>query len=494
MTNRPAQYLCVHSHFARPPRGNPLTGDIGIEPDAAPYANWNERATVHSYRPNAQIGNFDAISFDIGEPLMFWLRDNAPETYQRIVQADRAHLERFKVGNAMGSPFYDVILPLRKRRDKHTLLYWGRAAFAYHYGHLPQGLWLPECAIDPETLHIAESMGYRYTIIAQGQAASFIEGGGPFRVDLGNGREFFVFVRNDDLSNDLSFNIGAVGGAGHWARNKLAGRRGHRGMFTLLATDGETFGTHYLGEEQFLHWLLIHEAQAVGFRIATLGVVLRESNAQPPIEIKPYSSWSCFHGVSRWSTGCPCTPGYSGWKSMLLRAFDNLSDNLDELYIDAVRSVGVDPWGLRDDYIRVWLGEVSGPAFLAEFAPGLSSGAERRTLAMLQVQMVAMRSYLANTFMHADLDAPEPRYAIANMAYALHLLEETYGREISDPLVAQFKNDLFLASSGITEIKGSQIYDQLYEELFVPKPPPEEVEAPSEEESVTAGEDTRTAE
>ena len=35
--------LVVYGHFSQPPRGNPLTYEIGEEADAAPYKNWNER-------------------------------------------------------------------------------------------------------------------------------------------------------------------------------------------------------------------------------------------------------------------------------------------------------------------------------------------------------------------------------------------------------------------------------------------------------------------
>ena len=83
------RYLAIHAHFDQPPRGNPATGQIGTESSAGEFRNWNERATAESYRPNADMGNFERISFDIGQPLMSWLKRRAPETFDRIVRAER---------------------------------------------------------------------------------------------------------------------------------------------------------------------------------------------------------------------------------------------------------------------------------------------------------------------------------------------------------------------------------------------------------------------
>ena len=51
-------YLCLHGHFYQPPREDPFTGIIPIEPEAIPYANFDEKITAECYRPNAEAGNF----------------------------------------------------------------------------------------------------------------------------------------------------------------------------------------------------------------------------------------------------------------------------------------------------------------------------------------------------------------------------------------------------------------------------------------------------
>src|SRR5512146_2777057 len=93
--NEGLAYLCLHGHFYQPPREDPFTGMIPREPGATPYANYNEKITVECYRPNAEEGNFEAISYDLGPTLATWLENTNPDVYQRIIQADQRHRQRY---------------------------------------------------------------------------------------------------------------------------------------------------------------------------------------------------------------------------------------------------------------------------------------------------------------------------------------------------------------------------------------------------------------
>ena len=99
-------YLCLHGHFYHPPRDDPFTGHIPVEPAATPFANFNEKITTECYRPNTEAGNFDAINFDLGPTLAAWLEDAHEDVYQSIIEADRKHLARYGVGNAMAQAFH----------------------------------------------------------------------------------------------------------------------------------------------------------------------------------------------------------------------------------------------------------------------------------------------------------------------------------------------------------------------------------------------------
>ena len=83
----PSEYLSAYAHKSplQPPREDPFTGKIYPEAGAEPYNNWNERIHAECYRPNAELGNFRRISFDIGPTLFPWLVTHDPATYRSII-------------------------------------------------------------------------------------------------------------------------------------------------------------------------------------------------------------------------------------------------------------------------------------------------------------------------------------------------------------------------------------------------------------------------
>src|SRR5579885_657565 len=164
-------YLCLHGHFYQPPRENPFTGALPLEPEATPFANFNEKITSECYRPNAEAGNFDVISFDLGPTLAAWLEQAHPDVYRRIIEADQRHRERYGVGNALAQAYNHTILPLATSRDKRTQIVWGLRDFEHRYGHKPRGMWLAETAVDMECLDLLAQYGIAYTILAPWQAA-----------------------------------------------------------------------------------------------------------------------------------------------------------------------------------------------------------------------------------------------------------------------------------------------------------------------------------
>jgi len=447
--------LCFHGHFYQPPRGNPFDdGDIPVEEGAEPYRNFNEKITAECYTPNAALGNFGLMSFNLGATLARWLEIHAPDTYTQIIEADRGYFAQHGVGNALAQPAHHTILPLCRRRDKDVQVRWGLMSFEHRFGHQAEGLWLPEMAVDLETLQVLHDAGVKYTILSQGQLKDANQGAGPYWVKLPSGDRMAVYARDDWHSNQLAFNVSTHGGAGRWARNVLAPLRKTFPRFLLLATDGETFGHHHRGEEHFLHWLLAYEATAAGFEVTTLGRDLREHAPEVELEVKEHTAWSCWHGLNRWSSGCDCTSGDPRWKPALRRAFDNLSANLDEAFIDFTRPFTSNPWQLREDYFRVRLGQITESEYLRDVGlNGLKAEQARGLLRLLLAQFHRQRMYVSCTFYFEDLDRPEPRYGIANALRAILLTTEATGREF----VEGFRQDLKPAVSNKNGLTGAQI-------------------------------------
>src|SRR5256886_13922871 len=89
------RYICIHGPFYHPPRENPWLETVEVQDSAAPYHDWNERITAECYAPNTAarrggqtnripdaVNNFEKISFNVGPPLIGWLRPPAPHIYR----------------------------------------------------------------------------------------------------------------------------------------------------------------------------------------------------------------------------------------------------------------------------------------------------------------------------------------------------------------------------------------------------------------------------
>ena len=77
----PSRSVVIHGHFYQPPRENPWLEAIEPQPSAHPYRDWNERITAECYRPNAELGTFEQLSFNVGPTLLSWLESHHRDTY-----------------------------------------------------------------------------------------------------------------------------------------------------------------------------------------------------------------------------------------------------------------------------------------------------------------------------------------------------------------------------------------------------------------------------
>ncbi|MFN2272643.1 MAG: DUF3536 domain-containing protein [Anaerolineae bacterium] len=459
-------YLCIHGHFYQPSRINPFTGETPPEPDAAPYTNWNERITAECYAPNAQPrpdgtgSNFEHISFNLGGTLAHWLDEHAHDTYERIVAAERSYWKTHGTGNGLAQPVHHTILPLARRRDKYCQIRWGIASFEHRFGHRPDGMWIPEMAVDYETLEVMQEEGILFTILSGEQVRGDLgAGAGPYRALLPNGEEIAVFLRDAELSNSLSFNMPQPAHMEEWLREQMDWRC-RLGGFQIIATDGETFGHHHPHGVEVLSYIL-KAGETHGYKITTLGSYLQDHPPQIDIEILENTAWSCSHRLNRWIVGCDCTPGDSRWKAALRRALDNLACELDWIYVQEAQNLGANPWPLRDGYIAVILEQMDEQAFLKEHDLGhLKSEEAQRLLWLLKAQFHRQRMYTSCTFFFADFDRIEPRYAIANSIQAMALTHYATGNDLSHG----FRRDLKIVVSENTGQSGAEVLDHILEQ------------------------------
>ena len=450
--------LCVHAHFGLLPRNVSLS-DTQPDPMDEVLGSLNEKLAATCYAPNSALRNFERLSYDFGGALTQWLEENTPETGAQIVAAYQAYQAKWGVGNAMAQPLHHPVLPLASERDRRLQVRWGIWAFRNRFGHNPEGMWLPEMAVDFPTLQTLHDIGLKFIILSQAQVSGATDGAGPYWVVLPSGDRLAAYVRDDWQSNQVAFNIRSLGGAGRWCRETLATLRRDYGRLFLLALDGETFGYYYPGEEHFLHWLLYYEAEAIGYEVTTLARDLREHLPAKSLDIVENTAWNCAHGLARWTTGCACTAGDSRWKAALRRAMDHLAANLDELYLDYARDLGVaDPWKMREEFLELRTGRQTREQWLAQY--GLEHDRQSAGLAaLLLANFYSQRTFVSYAYFYEDLDRLEPYYAITNATRAIRLVHRVTG----DDLGPKLREDLAAAVSGKSGKTGAQMYDEVLE-------------------------------
>src|SRR3712207_262987 len=197
--------ICIHGHFYQPPREDPIKGAIPDEYGATPYRNWNERIHAECYRPNAELGNFARLSFNVGPTLFGWMASHDAQTYQRIIEQDREAVSRFGVGNAMAQAYNHAIMPLASTLDKVTQVRWGIADLEHRFRQKAQGMVVAETAGDSETHRNVADDGIEFTILGPLQGAPDYPGPtGPVRRPLPNGKSIAAFFYNRDRSGRVS--------------------------------------------------------------------------------------------------------------------------------------------------------------------------------------------------------------------------------------------------------------------------------------------------
>lgn len=457
------QYLCIYGHFYQPPREDPFTGQIPQEPGAAPYNNFNEKIASECYLPNATFGNFGRISFDLGPTLASWLEKQQSETLRHIISADRERAARGG-GAALAQAYNHSILPLATSRDKLTQIRWGLADFRQRFGRDPRGMWLPETAADLETLAALRACGVTYTVLAPWQAEGPIDPTEPYFVRLPNGERMTVFFYNAPLSAGVSFDPEVTSNADHFAATYLPaqvnGDKRARGedQITIIASDGELYGHHKAWRDHFLHRLTETSAAAAGFQVVTLDEYLRTHQPTREVTLRAPSSWSCGHGVARWSDGCSCTEGDSSWKAPLRTAFDGLRAGLDTAFEREAARYLTDPWEARDDYLAQREGWLSTEEFWARHGKRgrrpLLRANESRARDLLEAQYLGQWMYTSCGFFFEDLDRIEPRNDIAFARRAISLMWQAARVDLQ----TNFLRDIAQARSGRANLTGLDIY------------------------------------
>ena len=332
--------VVIHGHFYQPPRDDPWTRTIPREATAAPSHDWNERIERESYGPISRY--LASLSFDFGPTLLEWMEQAARETYRAVIAADRNR-------GAVAMPYHHVILPLSPRLDKVTEVRWGIADFRRRFGREPEGMWLPETAVDAETLDVLAAERIRFTILAPHQVRQLPAGGLPGWYRTSGGGRIALFLYDGALSHDVAFGP-LVRDAGAWVERLSAPQD-----LISIATDGETFGHHHKEGVVTLARVLDALSRRSDVRVENFATFHARQPPQEEVGLVSPSSWSCPHGVERWRTECGCRAAperglHQRWRAPLRAALEWLAGELHAIFEREGKARFGDPWAARDAY------------------------------------------------------------------------------------------------------------------------------------------------
>ena len=483
------RFVCIHGHFYQPPRENPWLEAITHQESAYPFHDWNERINAECYAPNTQarildkkgsvvkkINNYSRMSFDFGPTLLSWMESKAPDTYQAILDADAVSQKQFSGhGSAIAQCYSHMIMPLANSRDKYTQVYWGIRDFEFRFKRFPEGMWLPETAVDLETLQIMADQGIRFTILAPHQAGKLLANAKkprqieeldiyrPYRIGLQAGKSIDVFFYNGPLSQSLAFDNLLQDGKS-FAEKLIQTDISKDPHLLSIATDGETYGHHHKFGDMALAFALQYIDDHVDARLTNYAEYLEKFPPEQEIEIGERTSWSCTHGVARWSIHCGCRTGghpdwSQHWRAPLRHALDWLQCRVDAIFTDLGKDLFKDPWQARNLYIDIRLNPRDRDSFLAEQSRRVLEKPETVVaLNLLELQRHSMLMYTSCGWFFNDISGIETEQILLYAGRALQLAEELSG----DSLEPHFLRLLELAESNVSEKgSGAQIYQNV---------------------------------
>ncbi len=438
------KYLVFHCHFYQPEREDPLTGKI-YEPEAYPFSNYNEKINFECYRPNAQLGNFDGISFNLGPTLGEWLRKNDHFTFEKILDAPK---------NAIAQPFHHTILPLsRTREDLEVQVYWGVEYFKTRFKCMPKGMWLPECAVNNLALETLIDNGIKYTILPSHINIDVTK---PYRIRLRENKEITVFFFDNNLTKKIAFDDYCTINGDSFIKYEIEPRlhENNKDMQVILVVnDGETFGHHKKFRDKFLEYVTKNAVKDGDLKVCSLNDIFDENLKLRYTRIEENTSWSCDHGIKRWLSGCECTGINQGWKTDFRNALNSVAERIDDIFYNKAKMYFSDPLSALKDYINIRLGNVT----LADFFERNAKDNSTKAIALMEAQYFKHQSFTSCGFFFEEIFRIEPINNIKASLKAIDIVNKSFDKNLVGYLLKNLEN--------IKDAKGKKAADIVFDLL-----------------------------
>jgi alpha-amylase/alpha-mannosidase (GH57 family) len=496
--------ICIHGHFYQPPRENPWTNEIELQLSAAPFHDWNERIMQECYKPNTEaiiinlqtgkvlerVNNFEYLNFNFGPTLLNWIKEKHPNTFVKIIEADKKSVEQHNGhGNAIAQVYNHIIMPLANIRDKITQIKWGLRDFEFNFSRKSEGIWLAETACNQATIELLIEEGIKYIILDPSQALKIkkypkgewedvidhnINTKFPYRCYSEKNTTKFIniFFYDGPLSRNIAFDDIIYSAERMMERfESIFSIDENKSQLVSVAVDGETFGHHKHFTERTIAYLLTKLAAIKNINVVNFGEYLELNPPEGEVKIKPGvkgegTSWSCVHGVGRWKENCGCStggqPGWNQeWRKPLRESLNNLRDKLSLLFELEGKKYFNNVWDARNNYIEFLLdkSKESKINFLIENTiKKLNKKETDSCFKLLEMQKYAMFMFTSCGWFFSDISGIETVKILEYAKRAIEFAQELSGIDFE----TEFVEELSAAKSNIAEYQdGGEIFKQI---------------------------------
>ncbi|MGC8867316.1 MAG: DUF3536 domain-containing protein [Elusimicrobiales bacterium] len=486
------KYLIIHTHFYQPPRENPYTGEIEIDYTSKPYDNWNHRIAMESYFPNLYariydnqseiieiINNCEYFNLDFGPTILSWIEKKYPYYYQKITGT--FNKTKNSCFNFMAQAYNHTILPLDSFLDKIVQINWGIKDFEFRFGSKPYGMWLGECAVNEDVLKLLIDSSIKYIILSPHQILKAFDPDTKKEIpvlpnkiyrwyDRTDGsyiqsRFIDIIAYDDILSKKVAFNNITFNSEIFSKELK------HRYLETnsdilVIACDGETFGHHQKFADLTLAHTFRHELSKREIMVISAYQYLKKSQVYAICQLNPGpdgqgTSWSCEHGIRRWSGGCPC--GDEGkysteWRRGLRAAVNWLSEVVNDIFEEEGKKLFKDNLASIIEYIDLINGKISDEEFFSKHLKENTKGNKERALKILEMFRYKSLSRISCGWFFNDISRIESQLIMKNAMKASEITDELGYRGIEKGFISLLE----LAPSNFSEFKnGRGVYEKL---------------------------------
>lgn len=415
------KYLLQHWHFYQPRRYKKRI-------------DWNSIINKECYKPNAEKGNLNFVSFNVGPTLLQWLEKNDKKTLDLIIKQD--------CGQALAMPFSHRIMPLiRHDEDLKTQIIWGQKYFEAYFGRKAEGMWLPETATNKRVCRALAEHGIKYTIGASWQKQGNKDTTRPYKINLGKGLDLIYFFYHP-FSAEVAFQEWTTQNADTTAQHINGFMRDEEML--LLAWDGELIGHHRKNADLWAEYFPKAAKKINGLKFLTIKDYLANHKVDSYTSIVENSSWSCLCGIERWRKGCGCLGrdenGREFAKSFqepMLKALESLEDNVHEIFVEEGSKYFKDVWEARNNFIDVQLGLLSIKQF---FDRHLKKPLTTHSFLthLLKAEYYAQLMFTSCGWFFANMDI-EAEYNIIDAARVINLAKKAVGKDL-EPCVKHLKD------------------------------------------------------